>query len=206
MAREAEIAYAVDAMTEVLLARQRVPLAIRIAGAVAKAYLLADVQVVRYVSDELKVPAVYEGPPMLQAIRYAQQLAARLITQMDEETKAQIRQLIAEAIRGKKGVEGLATDLRKLLTDMSVYRSRLIARTETCDALEQAFMDRSRAMGVTGKAWVTYDPCEICRANEEEGDVPLEHTFSSGHIRPPAHPNCRCALAPVMLPTTQEAS
>jgi len=74
----------------------------------------------------------------------------------------------------------------------------MIARTESADALEQAFMDRAGDMGINGKEWVTFDPCEICEANEAEGVVPLDHVFSSGDLRPPAHPNCRCALAPVM--------
>jgi hypothetical protein len=75
----------------------------------------------------------------------------------------------------------------------------MIARTETADALEQAFMDRSKAMGVTGKEWITHDPCPICEENGAEGVVPIDHIFSSGDERPPAHPNCRCALAPVMI-------
>jgi len=54
-------------------------------------------------------------------------------------------------------------------------------------------------MGVTGKEWVATDPCPICEENEVEGVVPIDHIFSSGDARPPAHPNCRCALAPAML-------
>jgi hypothetical protein len=76
----------------------------------------------------------------------------------------------------------------------------MIARTETCDALEKAFMDRAEEMGIEGKEWVTGgEPCEICEENESEGVVPINHVFSSGHERPPAHPNCACALAPARL-------
>jgi len=82
---------------------------------------------------------------------------------------------------------------------MSKVRAETIARTETCDALESAFMDRAKDMGVTGKEWIVTDPCPICQANGDAGAIPLNDVFPSGDMRPPAHPNCRCALAPVML-------
>ena len=110
-----------------------------------------------------------------------------------------MRGVIENGIKEKRGIPGLARDIRKQFEDMSRSRAEMIARTETADTLEQAFVDRSKAMGVTGKQWVTHDPCEICEANEAEGVVPIDHVFSSGHERPPAHPNCRCALAPVMM-------
>jgi len=162
-------------------------------GHLIRVYLQGDREVVEW-GD---VP--YEGPPMQQAIKYAEQHCAKLITNMNDETKSRLAQVVSEAIDNKSGIDGLARTLKSEFDHMSKYRAEMIARTETCDALEQAFMDRSEAMGITGKEWVTFDPCEICQANEDEGVVPLDHVFSSGDVRPPAHPNCRCALAPVTL-------
>ena len=78
-------------------------------------------------------------------------------------------------------------------------RAQMIARTETNDALSQASMDKMRDMGIDGKEWLTGDPCEICAANEADGVIPREQAFSSGHVRPPAHPNCNCSLAPAII-------
>ena len=85
---------------------------------------------------------------------------------------------------------------------MSRTRAKLISQTETADALGDAFLTRAEIMGITGKEWiVTGDDktCEICLGNEAEGVVPLHQPFRSGHLREPAHPGCRCALAPVRL-------
>jgi hypothetical protein len=69
----------------------------------------------------------------------------------------------------------------------------MIARTETASALEDAMLTRSKAMGVTGKEWITHDPCTICEAFGDEGAVPIDFEYfyegESYGQRPPAHPN-----------------
>ncbi len=154
-------------------------------------------------------PIYFEGPPMQEAINYASKHGAKLVTGMAEETKQQLAQVISDGIKEKRGIPGLARDIRNQFEEMTKLRSQIIARTETADALEQSFMDRSKDIGVTGKEWITTDPCPIC---EEFGDmepVPLDYeyvsTVSDVRVeRPPAHPNCMCSLAPVMLTTTKE--
>jgi len=173
-----------------------------VAGHSTEGYLAGSAQMIAWGRTKFKdLPIFYEGPPMEQAVQYANRHAAQMVTQMDQETKQRLAKVIGDGIKNKRGVPGLTADIRKTFTDMKANRAPVIARTETADALEQSFMDRSKDMGVTGKRWVTFNPCEICQANEGEGDVPIDHTFSSGDTRPPAHPNCQCALAPVMLET-----
>ena len=174
----------------------------RLNGYVATAYLRGSAQMVQWGRTKLtNRPIFFEGPPIQEAIDYATKHCATLVTGLNEETKARLAEVIGKAIEEKRGIPGLARDIRNSFDDMNKARSEMIARTETCDALEQAFLDRADDMGITGKEWVTYDPCEICEDNEAEGIVPIDHIFSSGHGRPPAHPSCRCALAPVMLKT-----
>jgi hypothetical protein len=45
--------------------------------------------------------------------------------------------------------------------------------------------------------WLVFDPCKICAQNANQ-IVNIGQQFPSGDQRPPAHPNCRCALAPVI--------
>ena len=154
-------------------------------------------------SNQYGKPILYEGPPMEQAIRYADERCARLVTQMADETRQRLAHTVSDAIKNKRGVDGLARDLRKTFDDMSRYRSRMIARTETADALEQAFMDRSEAMGVNGKEWIFYGgDCDICADCAAQGVVPIDFEYAHDGPdpkRPPAHPNCQCALAPAMI-------
>jgi Protein of unknown function (DUF4236) len=54
---------------------------------------------------------------------------------------------------------------------------------------------------IKGKKWDAYnsgklDPnaCEVCVENAKVGSIPLEATFPSGHMYPPAGSSCRCTL------------
>ena len=33
--------------------------------------------------------------------------------------------------------------------------------------------------------------------NEEQGTIPVDQEFQSGHMHPLGHPRCRCVLVPV---------
>jgi len=172
----------------------------RMNGYLVTAYLKGSAQMVEWGRTKTTdLPIYYEGPPLQDAINYASEHTATLVKGLNDETRDQMRQVIENAISEKRGVEGLSRDLRQVFDDMSRTRSQVIARTETCDALESAFMDRAKDLGVTGKEWIVTDPCEICEGNGNAGVIPLNDDFPSGDDRPPAHPNCRCALAPVML-------
>jgi len=166
------------------------------------AYLRGSAQMVSFGRTLLDKPIYFEGPPMQQAISYANKHAARLVTEMDLETKDRLAKVIADGIQNKRGIDGLARDIRKGFDDMTKYRSQLIARTETAGALSKGSIDRMEDMGVTGKEWVTVGDDKVsdeCLGNEAEGAVPIDHVFSGGVLNPPQHPDCRCSLAPVML-------
>ena len=93
---------------------------------------------------------------------------------------------------------------RRLYKKKLQYRAELIARTEMSDASNSAQMigmrekiKRGEVSPGTKKKWSTSgkkNVCPRCERNEMEGFVPMDHEFSSGHDRPPAHPNCVCAM------------
>jgi len=144
----------------------------------------------------------YEGPPMQAAIDWAEKHGAKLVKGMDEESKRRIANVISQGIENKRGVPGISRDIRQAFGDMAKYRSDMIARTETANALSQSSLDAMRGMGVEGKEWVWGgSDCDICAENEAKGVISVNDIFPSGHEAPPAHPNCTCAIAPVMLKT-----
>lgn len=145
------------------------------------------------------IPISYEGPPVQGAIDFARDRGAALVTQMDDESKRRLSKVISDGIANKRGIPGIQRDLRTTFTDMSKFRSTMIARTETADALSQASLASMEDMGIEGKEWVVNQPCDICLANEADGVIPVNQSFSSGDQAPPAHPNCECALAPALL-------
>ncbi|MCJ7669583.1 MAG: hypothetical protein MUO61_03585 [Dehalococcoidia bacterium] len=162
----------------------------RMNGYLVTAYLRGSAQMVEWGRTKTTdMPIYYEGPPIQDALNYALEHTATLVKGLNDETRDQMRQVIENAIKEKRGVDGLSRDLRKVFDDMSMTRSQVISRTETCDALEQSFIDRAKDMGVTGKEWIVTDPCEICEENGNAGVIGIDEDFPSGDSRPPAHPN-----------------
>ncbi len=165
-------------------------------GELVAVYVDGDAQMVKWAGQP------YEGPPIKSAVKFADQRSATLIKDLDATTRSRLRNTIANAINEKQGVDGLARSIRQTFDNMTKYRSEMIARTETANALGEAFMERGRELGITGKEWVTAGDDRVttpCLDNEAEGPIPIEQSFPSGAMHPPEHPNCRCATAPVML-------
>jgi len=172
----------------------------KIAGELAKVYISGQAEMISYGKTKLGVPIAYEGPPIEDAIKWAEKHGSKLVTQMDGETKRRLSNVISNGIKNKRGIPGLSRDIKKSFADMRRFRSLMIARTETANALSQASLDNMKGMGIDGKEVVTGgDPCEICEGNAAEGVIPVGQAFSSGHDAPPFHPNCECALAPARL-------
>ncbi len=177
-------------------------LEVEMSGQIAEIYISGTAEMISWGKTQAGVPIAFEGPPIQQAVSLAKTRGAFLVTNMDEETKRRLALTISNAIQNKSGVEGLATEIRKTFDSMSRFRSQMIARTETADALSQASLDNMKGMGIDGKQWITAGDdlvSEECEANENEGVIPASQVFSGGTMAPPQHPNCRCALAPARI-------
>jgi len=177
-------------------------LELTIAGELADVYFEGSAEMISWGQTNAGIPITYEGPPMSEAVKWAKDHSAKLVTQVNAETKRRIAQTISDGIKNKRGIPGISRDLRNTFDSMSKYRSELIARTETASSLSQASLDRMEGMGVTGKEWITVGDDRVspeCYGNESEGAILRGQTFSGGVMAPPQHPACRCCVAPVML-------
>jgi len=171
-------------------------------GHLSETYLSGQAEMITYGKTKMGIPIAYEGPPISAAVDWAKERGAWLVTNMNAETKKRLAHTISQGIQNKRGIPGLSRDIRTTFADMSKYRSELIARTETANALSQASLDSMADMGIEGKQWITAgdsDVSEECLGNEAEGIVPVNHVFSGGVAAPPQHPDCRCSLAPARL-------
>lgn len=145
-----------------------------------------------------------------RAVAYLAGHAAERVTGIEETTRAEIARILtqgreagwsydttAKAISGK--FAEFATPQPQLLIRS---RAHLIAVTETGDAYEAGHMGVAREMADGGlvmeKSWKTADDdrvdLAICAANEDQGWIPIDEPFQSGHDHPLAHPGCRCAM------------
>ncbi len=185
----------IDALLEPLIASFSGSLLEELEGELVSVYVAGDAQMVAWAKQP------FEGPPAKAAVDFAKKRGATLVKGLDEETLERLRTTIANGIQNKRGVPGLARDIRQTFADMTRHRSELIARTETANALGEAFMDRGKALGITGKEWVDAGDDRVspeCLDNSAAGAIPIGETFPAGPMHPPQHPGCRC-LPPGMI-------
>ena len=78
-------------------------------------------------------------------------------------------------------------------------RAHLIGVTENAKAYEASHLAMARELEAAGlpmlKEWGESGDervCEVCIGNAGEGALPLESSFGSGDLMPPAHPACHC--------------
>jgi len=91
------------------------------------------------------------------------------------------------------------TQAAKLITEKigDPARALTIAITEQNRAMSVAARFFYEESGVEKVEWNAVQPCDICAPNDGQV-VNLGQAFDSGDTEPPAHPNCRCALLPVI--------
>ena len=91
------------------------------------------------------------------------------------------------------------TQAAKLITEKigDPARALTIAITEQNRAMSVAALNFYKEAEVEQVEWNAVQPCDICAPNDGQV-VNLGQAFDSGDTEPPAHPNCRCALLPVI--------
>lgn len=133
--------------------------------------------------------------PLVQEVLH--ELASE-VRRVAESTRDEIRALVGRQAAEGWSIEQLTDEIATLGDIHSRERARLIARTETASAYSRGSLLAYEQSGVvTAVEWLVSDPCPICRKNAD-ARVTLGGTFPSGHKHPPAHPGCRCAVAPIV--------
>jgi GNAT superfamily N-acetyltransferase len=82
-------------------------------------------------------------------------------------------------------------------------RALTIANTSMASAMSVSTRETYQEFGLAKMRWLALEPCSTCSGNGAMGPVtPGEAVFKNVQgdniTEPPAHPNCRCALAPVI--------
>ena len=121
--------------------------------------------------------------------------------QITEGTREMIRAQVVEAMQNGDSVQELAGRLKESHA-FSNTRARTIARTETAMADNMGNLIGWDETGlVAGKRWITAEDDKvsaICNTNGDMGVIGLHEHFAHGGMTPPAHPNCRCTVVPVL--------
>jgi SPP1 gp7 family putative phage head morphogenesis protein len=98
-------------------------------------------------------------------------------------------------------IEQIAAKIRERAPDLSRSRAEMIARTETADAYTRGSILAYEESGVvTGLEWnATLDQrtSQVCTGLHGQ-KIGLKEKFSNGTQGPPAHPNCRSVVLPIV--------
>ena len=127
-----------------------------------------------------------------------------------DSTRDGLRQSVADAIDQGWSNDRLAEEIEGAYA-FSDERAMVIARTETNMASNSGALSGYKASGVVEqKIWLTAEDDlvdeEECGPNGDQGPIDLNDAFQSGDDAPPAHPNCRCVLAPVITQADEAVS
>jgi SPP1 gp7 family putative phage head morphogenesis protein len=121
------------------------------------------------------------------------------ITSVADTRLDELAEVLATGV--EQGLSGsqLGKDLRDVLD--APQWAETVAVTETARAMSAASQATYLANNVERKTWLLAPDqrvCDRCDANAAQGAIPTTDSFASGDAHPPAHPNCRCALMPVV--------
>lgn len=158
-----------------------------------------------------------------RAIAYARERSAEMVGMRRDELGRLVENPLAEWAITEPTRDSIRADVTQAIEDgwsndrlsaaleenygFSKERAMTIARTETNYAASQGALEGYKASGVVaGKVWLTAEDdlvSEECEANADAGVIGLDEDFPSGDDAPPAHPNCRCAIAPAVIESEQ---
>ena len=137
-----------------------------------------------------------------RAVAYAQAHAADLVTQIDDTTRDEIRELITNSLTEGMTYQEVSDKLEEMYS-FSPERADLIARTESAIAGNQGILEGMRELKSQGvkikKIWLPdNEACDACQELGTQDAIPLEEDFQSEDYddtdAPPLHPACRCNM------------
>lgn len=129
---------------------------------------------------------------------------AKRVTAITGTTRDEIRALVGKAAEEGEGPDVLARWVRQLGeiaadadSSHARRRSEMIARTESATAATEGSILAYEESGVVaGMEWLaSADGCPDCTALDGQR-VKLGEDWDG--VQPPAHPDCRCAITPVL--------
>ena len=121
--------------------------------------------------------------------------------QITEGTRDMLRGMTERALDEGWSTDQMAAEIEASYP-FSEARAEMIARTEIAKADVAGTMEGYRVSGVvTMKRWLTAQDdlvSDECAACGDIGAIGIDDTFPGGADAPPNHPNCRCAVIPVL--------
>lgn len=133
-----------------------------------------------------------------EAVSYAKDHAAELVTNVTDSTRDMLRGTINDALTEGWSKKELTTELSNNYA-FSESRAEMIAHTELAMAHSYGRVDVAKEAGATKKKWLLsadHDPDEDCfcsdAADQEWIDIDDNFADDDDYDFPPGHPRCQC--------------
>lgn len=148
-----------------------------------------------------------------RANAYVQQRGARLVQHVNDTTRRQLKETLADGIANDETLNELVARVREVYSERRTGGAATIARTETASAYNFATLEAYDQAGIETKEWLTARDDVVREAHAElDGQVvpvnaPFVMTDSQGGVWEADYPgdpslppelsiNCRCTLLP----------
>lgn len=130
---------------------------------------------------------------VIDALKVRNLSALRGIT---DETNKQIIKELTDGMQLGESIPKLRDRIAGRVDHIGKTRATVMARTEAINAFTQGAELRYAQAGIEKLEWLTAGDDRVCPiCGPLDGKV---FTVASRHERPPIHPNCRCAIIPVL--------
>ncbi len=174
-----------------------------LAKKIAEAYLEAISERSGDAEDEVGAVGIGFDVDSPVAIEWAKENAADLIKGIDDTTRDAVRDVISDGLESGADMRDISANIAEVFDGAKGWRAETIARTEIMRASNWAAARTYEESGVEQKEWLLagdYDPTQDSgECDEYDGEiVDADDDFHGGVDAPPLHPNCRCAVAPVL--------
>jgi SPP1 gp7 family putative phage head morphogenesis protein len=123
---------------------------------------------------------------------------------INDTSRTRLKRILINAQREGVPMPAIRKRIQAQFVDMSTWRARLIAQTETIRAYSEGALQVYREAGIEKKRWLDgqINACPICLNldnQERRTDESFRDTVVNGsYDGPPAHPGCRCAVRAVV--------
>lgn len=132
---------------------------------------------------------------------YIRRRSQQFAKEVNNTTLQGLEDSLAEGINAGESVAKLRERVEAVYSDFPVFRSDMIARTEsTASNNEGAVEGFKQSEVVNAKEWITSGDGRVRPEHQQVGGeiVGLDEAFSNG-LKFPNEPNCRCVVGPAFL-------
>jgi len=156
----------------------------------------AGIEAIKVVNDDY----VYSPFNIQKSVKERVEIFAESMVKTDKD---KLIDIITDGVRGGSSIPEISGTIRDTFADYSKTQAERIVRTEVAFTSTSAQIDAWEQTGeVAGKEWIVSDPCPECEPYD--GEIVSLHKnfygaseFADGD--PPLHPNCKCAVVPVLV-------